>query len=136
MLDTFVAIVRNVPHVARSSEPRPADAERTLLCMGGALCFVLLVLGMPGYFFAAGARCDFEANPGATVLLSLDGCFTPIPLGLSAGLIVGLAVAPVLSRRIRGRSNSHERASYAYAILMILSIHVALALSAAFLWSL
>ncbi|MGK3988411.1 hypothetical protein WME99_35540 [Sorangium sp. So ce136] len=136
MLDAFVAIVRNVPHVARSSEPRPADAERTLLRIGGILCFVLLVLGTPGYFLAAGARCEFEANPGVTVLLSLDGCFTPIPLGLSAGLLAGLAVARIVSRRIRGRSSSHERASYAYAILMTLSIQVALALSAAVLWTL
>lgn len=136
LLDAFAAIARNVPHVARSSGPRPADVERSLLRMGGLLCFVLLVLGTPGYFVAAGARCDFEDNPDAAVLLSLDGCFTPIPLGLAAGLVAGLALAAVVSRRIRGRSSSHQRASWAYAILLTLSVQMAIALSAAVLWSL
>jgi hypothetical protein len=40
-----------------------------------------------------------------------------------------------VSSRIRGRSDSHERASSAYAILVILAAQLAIALSAAVLWA-
>ncbi|WP_437742755.1 hypothetical protein WMF39_45740 [Sorangium sp. So ce1504] len=135
MLDAFATIARNVPHVGRSSALRPADTGRTLLLVGGVLCAVLLLLGAPVYFFAAGDRCDFENNGGASVLLSWDGCFTPVPLGLAAGLPVGLALAAAVSSRIRGRSDSHERASFAHAILVILAVQLAIALSAAVMWA-
>ncbi|AUX48481.1 uncharacterized protein SOCE26_100190 [Sorangium cellulosum] len=134
MLDAFAAIARNVPHVAPA--PRPADAGRSLLLLGGVLCSALLLLGAPAYFFAAGARCDPDGPPGASVLWALDGCFAPIPVGLAVGLALGLPVAAVVSRQMRGRSDSHVRAPYASLILVILAIQVAIALSAAVLWTL
>lgn len=134
MLEAFAAVVLNAPCVIASSERRPADVERALLASGAIACGILLFLGVPAYFVAAGERCDFESNPDASVLLSKDGCFTPFSLGLVAGLPAGLVLAAVVSRRLRGRSNSHERASSACAVTLVLSVQLAVWLFAGLLW--
>ncbi|WP_438040508.1 hypothetical protein [Sorangium sp. So ce128] len=134
VLGAFAAVVLNVPSVSTSSEQRPADVERALLIFGAVLCLLLLFIGVPVYLLAAGQRCDFENNPGANVLFSLDGCFTPFSLGLAAGLLVGPLLAAAVARRFHGRSDSLERSSAAYAVTLVLSVQLAVWLFAALLW--
>lgn len=132
-LDAFAALACNTPSVLTSSEQRPADTERALLIIGGALCVVCLVAGIPGYFLAAGTRCD--DNAAASLLSSSDGCLTPVAMGLLPGFFAGLVLGTLVARRFRGRSDSHQRATSAAAIVLVLSIEVAIALSALLLWA-
>ncbi|WP_437742762.1 hypothetical protein WMF39_45780 [Sorangium sp. So ce1504] len=134
MLDAFVGVALNAPCVITSSEQRPADTERALLITGGILCGVLGTLGIAAYSLAAGQRCEFDSNPEASVLFSLDGCFTPAALGLTVGYLPGFLLGAAVSRRFRGRSDSHDRARSAHALTLILSVQLAIWLFAALLW--
>ncbi|MGK3993512.1 hypothetical protein [Sorangium sp. So ce1024] len=132
LLDAFAGVVCNLPPVVSSPVVRPPDEQRRWLIAGAYLSGFLLCFGIPPYFVAAGPRC--ESNPGASSLFSLDGCYTPVPLGIVAGLAVGLPLSAAVSRRFHGRSNSADRTFWARLLTVVITIQLAIGVFAAILW--
>lgn len=107
ILDRLATIAREVPAVDPSGDEHPRDRWRELQHVLGALAIGLLFLVPAVIFNVLPDPCYASGDDGTALVCADASCCAPLGLGSAGGVLVGVIVAFVLFRAIRGTSSAH-----------------------------